>query len=125
MILLLIAAGGALGAVGRYLLGEWVQAGAGHAFPWGTFTVNITGSLLLGAMAGFATTSAVSEELRILVSVGLMGAFTTFSTYSMEALVMLRSGEVGKALVYVGSSVARGLLAAWTGWQATLSLAGG
>jgi CrcB protein len=125
MILMLIAAGGAVGAVSRYLLGEWIQAAAGPAFPWGTLAVNTVGSLLLGALAGFTATTGVSEELRILMSVGLLGAFTTFSTYSMEAVVMLRSGEAGKALLYVGSSVALALVAAWTGWQATLSLAGG
>lgn len=105
-----IAAGGALGAVARYGLSTWVHTWAGFVLPWGTLAVNLLGSFLLGGAVRWLEYSAWSPELRIGVTVGLLGAFTTFSTYSHETVAMLQRGEWGRAVVYALGSVVLGLM---------------
>lgn len=117
---LLIALGGATGALARYHLGLWVAARAGgfaHGAPVGTFVINVTGSFLLGviAMAGLTRGEVVTPEWRLLLGVGFCGAFTTFSTFSVETWTMLQKGQVFEAVVYVGASNALGLLAVVAG----------
>jgi fluoride exporter len=109
MLLFLIAAGGGAGAVARYLVGVWVQGWAGAAFPWGTLGVNLLGCLLLGGAMRVMEGAAASPEVRGLVTVGFLGAFTTFSTFSLEAVVLLQRGEWLRAAAYVGASVVFGL----------------
>lgn len=128
MILLYIAAGGAAGALARYGLGAWVHTWAGAAFPWGTLVVNGLGSFLLGFALRVMESTTASPELRALITVGLLGAFTTFSTYSYEAVALLRDGEWGRASAYALGSVALGLAAVGAGLVAatwTLHLRGG
>lgn len=107
--LLVVAAGGALGAVSRWLATEWIQSLVGPSFPWGTFAVNVTGSLTLGFALVWLQATASSTELRQLVAVGFLGSFTTFSTFSLEALAMLRDGHWVSAGGYVAGSVLLGL----------------
>jgi CrcB protein len=118
--LLVVAFGGALGAVSRYLATEWIQALVGAAFPWGTFAVNVTGSLGLGFALVWLQAAASTTELRQLVAVGFLGSFTTFSTFSLEALAMLRDGHWASAGGYVAGSVLLGL----AGVAAGIALAG-
>lgn len=115
MIPLSIAVGGALGALARYGLGGWVHGWAGAAFPWGTLAVNGVGSFALGFSLGWAEATAVSPEVRALVTIGLLGAFTTFSTYSYETVALLRDGEWSRGAAYALGSLALGLVAVGAG----------
>lgn len=104
-VYLLIALGGALGAVGRYAFGGWVHTRLGAAFPWGTLAVNVLGSTLLGLVLGILNQVPVSVEARAFLTIGVLGAFTTFSTFSYETVALLRDGEWRLAVPYVGASL--------------------
>jgi CrcB protein len=111
MTYLVIALGGALGAVSRYASSSWVQTLTGASFPWGTLGVNVVGSLALGFLMVWLQSTASSTEVRDLVTVGFLGSFTTFSTFSYETVTMLRDGSWWRAGGYTVGSVALGLLA--------------
>jgi CrcB protein len=113
--LLAVAAGGALGAVARYLGAGWVQDLTGGFFPWGTFVVNAAGCLLLGFSLVWLQATLVSTAMRDLVTIGFLGSFTTFSTFSYETVAMLRDGEWWRAGGYALGSVALGLVAVVAG----------
>lgn len=115
-LVLAIAAGGALGAVSRHFVSGAVSKFAGIGFPFGTFTVNIFGSLLMGLLITLlAHKIDVSNQLRSFLSVGFLGSFTTFSTYSMETVLLVERGDwTGAALYSVGSLVV-GILALQAG----------
>ncbi len=114
--LLMVGAGGALGAIGRYLLSTWVYSLAGRAFPWGTLAVNLLGSLLIGFLSVWLLERVtLSAEMRALLMVGFLGAFTTFSTFSLETLVLLEEGAVVKAGINITASVLTCIFAAWMG----------
>ena len=115
MSLLVVASGGALGAVSRYLASGWVQQLAGGFFPWGTFAVNVAGSLLLGFALVWLQGTVVSTEMRELVTIGFLGSFTTFSTFSYETVAMMRDGEWWRAGGYAAGSVILGLMAVVAG----------
>jgi fluoride exporter len=104
--LLAVSLGGALGAAGRYLVMVWVGHWLGHGFPFGTLAVNIVGSFLLGALI---ETSALvwspSPEIRAFIVVGVLGAFTTFSTFSLDAYTLWVRGDVVQAAIYVAASI--------------------
>ena len=113
-VMLYVAAGGAIGAVFRYLVGQWLPA---EQMPWGTLTVNLSGSLLLGALMGVTASSEVfSSELVLFLGIGVLGAFTTLSTYSVESINLWRSGEIATTLIYVGTTAIIGPLLALLGW---------
>jgi CrcB protein len=111
MMLLSIAAGGAAGALARYGLGGWLQGWAGAWLPWGTFGVNALGSLLIGFALRYLEGVPASPEVRALVAIGLLGAFTTFSTYAYETVALLREGAWLRAGLYSLGSLAFGLVA--------------
>jgi len=111
MMVLLVALGAAVGAPLRYLLDRAVQARHDSVFPWGTFTVNVTGSFILGCVAG----AALSSPFFALLGTGFCGALTTYSTFGYETVRLARSGSSLYALFNVVLSVAAGLLAAWLG----------
>ena len=113
--ILVVAAGGAVGAVARYAASGWVQDLSAGFFPWGTFVVNAAGSFLLGFSLVWLQSTMASAELRQLVTIGFLGSFTTFSTFSYEAVAMLRDGEWWRAGGYVAGSVAVGLAAVVAG----------
>ena len=117
---LMVAAGGAAGAMARYALG--LVAGRltpGLAWPVGTFTANVVGGLLMGLLAGWlalkAGTGVDHERLRLLLGVGLLGGFTTFSAFSLELMVLAERGQAGQAFVYAAVSVLAGLSALYVG----------
>ncbi|MFC0006546.1 fluoride efflux transporter CrcB [Micromonospora siamensis] len=120
MSVLLIALGAALGAPLRYLTDRAVQARHDSPLPWGTLTVNITGSLLLGAVAAVPADPALTA----LVGTGFCGALTTWSTLSYETLRLSRDGHRGHALAYALGSMLAGLGAAWTGYALTHAVTG-
>ncbi len=101
----LVAAGGALGSVLRWLASESL-AGLASSFPWPTYLVNVVGSLALGYLIGLLLRRP-SEDLRLFAGVGVLGGFTTFSTYSVEVVRRFEAGQVELALAYaVGTVVA-------------------
>ena len=110
MVLVMIAVGGALGAVARYSLSGWVQGLLSTSFPLGTMAVNVLGSFLLGLLFYLLEGLAVSAEVRSLLTIGFLGAFTTFSTFSYEALVLVQGGEWARGSLYIGGSVLLGLM---------------
>jgi CrcB protein len=115
-MLFYIALGGALGAVLRYLASKGVHALAGSGFPYGTLTVNVVGSLLMGFLY-ILLIERVSNNLplRATLIIGFLGAFTTFSTFSIETFNLLENGEAFKAFTNILVSVLLCLLAAWLG----------
>ncbi len=111
-----IAAGGATGALMRYWLSNGVYALLGRGFPYGTLTVNVTGSLLMGFIYVFMIERMdVSVEWRAGLMIGLLGAFTTFSTFSIETLNLIESGEQLKAAMNILLSVTLCILGCWLG----------
>jgi CrcB protein len=113
---LAIAGGGALGALGRYWMSGGVYRLLGRDFPWGTLTVNVVGSFLMGLLVVlFLERLAVEPEWRAAVLVGFLGAFTTFSTFSIETLTLIEEGFTAKALLNVAASVLACVLACWAG----------
>lgn len=116
--LLLVAVGGGMGAVLRYLLSGWVQQRMSMLFPAGTLAVNLIGCLAIGLMAPVLFGPfLVREEYRLLIIVGLLGGFTTFSAFGWETFSLLNSGEAGYALANVMLSNVLGVLAVWAGFR--------
>jgi fluoride exporter len=115
-MLLFVAMGGALGAMARYMTVRWVGHLLGTGFPYGTLTVNILGSFILGALVeAFALKWHVSQELRAMIVVGVLGAFTTFSSFSLDAVLQLERGHLGSAGIYILSSVTFSVLGLFAG----------
>jgi CrcB protein len=110
-----VALAGALGALARWGIGAWF----GHrfpSFPWGTMVINVSGSFILGVMfAVLVERNIGSTTLRVALMTGLMGAYTTFSTFSLETFRLLEDGATGSALANIGVSVLLGLLGVWLG----------
>ena len=120
---LAIAAGGALGALLRYWTSIAVHGRFGAAFPYGTLAVNVLGSLLMGFLYIWLTDRmATGPAVRAFLLIGLLGAFTTFSTFSMETLNLVESGQPGKALANVLISVTVCFAAAGAGVLAARQL---
>ncbi|WP_297809696.1 fluoride efflux transporter CrcB [uncultured Methylophaga sp.] len=114
--LVAIAIGGAVGAVLRFSVSTGVHRMMGKDFPYGTLTVNVLGSLLMGFFFIMLVERQISSvELRSGILFGVLGAFTTFSSFSFETLALLESGDWGKALINVFLSVSCCLLATWIG----------
>lgn len=120
--LLLVAAGGAIGAPLRYLTDRTVQARHDSLFPWGTFTVNVVGSLILGILAGAALSGTAGQSVQLLLGTGLCGALTTYSTFSYETLRLAESGARLFAVVNVLATLAAGIGAAFTGFSLAQAL---
>ena len=111
-----IAGGGAIGALLRFWVSTGVYQLLGRGFPWGTLAVNVIGSFLMGLLfVLFLERSMVSAELRGAVLVGLLGAFTTFSTFSIETLALIEQADYLKALLNAVLSVVVCILACWAG----------
>lgn len=106
-----VAAGGAIGALGRYGLSFWISRWAAPGFPWGTFVVNVSGSLFLGVMLEVLEGVGTPSVWRAFAVVGVAGAFTTFSTFSHETMLLLAGREWGRAVLYTSGSILLGLLA--------------
>lgn len=114
--LLAIAIGGAVGSVLRFLVSTSVHRVMGRDFPYGTLTVNVLGSLLMGFLFIMLVERQISSiELRSGLLFGVLGAFTTFSSFSLETLALVESGDLGKAFINVIMSVTCCLLATWVG----------
>lgn len=113
--LLLVMLGGALGAGARHLAGVAGLRWLGPGFPWWTLFVNLSGSLLMGLLAGWLVRAGGSEPARLFLAVGILGGFTTFSAFSLELGLMLERGELASAAAYVLASVIGGVLLLFAG----------
>ncbi len=108
--------GGGTGSALRYLVGLWI---ASTAFPWATFAVNAVGSLAIGLFGGWAARFGWSESVRLSLTVGLCGGFTTFSTFSKESLALAEAGRWCAFAAYAIGSVAIGIAAVALGYWIT------
>jgi CrcB protein len=106
MTILAVAAGGALGAVTRYLLAVRLYGELGVGFPWGTLVVNLVGSALLGiVLALVEERGAFTPQVRTFITVGFLGAMTTFSTFIYESWEYARDGDPLRMMIYAGISL--------------------
>jgi fluoride exporter len=113
---LVIALGGALGAMTRYFIGNLISSYFTSGFPWGTFIINITGSFIIGfflTLIGEQIT--LSPQWRLAVAVGFVGAYTTFSTFEYEILKLIEGNNIATAFLYISASLLVGFLAVWSG----------
>lgn len=124
MTVLMVLVGGAIGAPLRYLTDLLVAARHPGVFPWGTFLVNVAGSLVLGVLAGVVGAVTVPPWLVPLVGIGVCGAFTTFSTFGFETVRLLEEGSLPAAAANSLGSLAVGLAACAAGFAAAAALLG-
>ncbi len=115
-----ICGAGAAGTAARYLLSSWMARTAGPGFPWGTLTVNLIGSFLLSLIMQIAlTTDLLSPTLRLTLTTGLMGGFTTYSSFNYETLHLLQSNSSLYAVLNIAATLlgclTAGLLGLWAG----------
>jgi CrcB protein len=114
--LLLVALGGAIGSVSRHLVGLWSLRQFGAGFPWGTLTVNIAGSFLIGFLAELiARRLDASAEMRLFLVTGFLGGFTTFSAFSLDVVALYERGAALVGAVYIAASVVVSLGAVFAG----------
>jgi CrcB protein len=114
--LLLVAFGGGIGSIARYLCQKWFGENYPHPFPWGTFVVNLLGCFLIGLIyAASEKTAALSPQTRLFLITGFCGGFTTFSTFAFENMNLLRSGDTIYFLIYAVASVILGVTGVFAG----------
>ena len=114
--LLIVSLGGFIGTASRYLISRYFQLHYVSVFPWGTFTVNILGSLLVGIFFGISEKgNFMSPEWRLFLTIGLCGGFTTFSSLSSDALLLLQGKEFLRFAAYSGLSFFLGIAAVYFG----------
>lgn len=117
-ILGLIAIGGAVGACSRYLVSEWCVTLFGRNFPYGTLTVNIVGSFIMGLLiASFENEWLAPYPWRQIIGLGFLGALTTFSTFSMDNVLIMQQGAFFKMGLNVLLNVLLSISAAWVAYQ--------
>ncbi len=114
-LLLVVAAGGFVGAPSRYLMDRTVNGRTESEMPWGTMVVNLSGSLVLGFLTGLALGHHLGSVPKALLGTGFCGAYTTFSTFTFETLRLIADGELLQATANVLVSVVIGLLGAAAG----------
>lgn len=123
MTVLLVLVGGAVGAPLRYVVDLMVQARHDSVFPWGTFTVNAVGSLVLGVTAGAVSATDGPDWVLTLVGTGFCGALTTFSTFGLETVRLVEGGSVVEAGLNAAASLALSLVLCVAGWWVATGLA--
>jgi CrcB protein len=123
MRLLLVMAGGGFGSVARYLTAVWMVERFGAAFPWGTLTVNVAGSFLIGLVATLADEfGSIGPQTRVFLIVGVLGGFTTFSSFSLETLRLVERGELVWAVLNAAGNLLLSLAATVLGIAAGRAL---
>jgi len=121
MDIFMVVIGGAIGALTRYLVIQYLPRKGHHSFPWATFTVNVTGSLILGATAA---STAIPASVALAVGTGFCGALTTFSTFGFEATELINEHEWKQTTIYIVVSVIFSLITVIIGWVAVGELVG-
>lgn len=119
--LIQVAAGGALGASGRYLTGVGMTALMGRSYPWGTLTVNVVGSFLMGVLV-VTLANLSATRFAPFLAIGVLGGFTTFSSFSLDAVTLYERGEVALAAGYVAASLILSIAALFAGLLITRSV---
>ena len=113
---MLVFVGGGLGATLRHVINVSCARCLGTGFPYGTFIINITGSLVMGLIAGYlAFKGEAAQPWRLFVMTGILGGYTTFSAFSLDAALMYERGEIGLAALYVVGSVALAIAGLFAG----------
>jgi len=113
---LLVFVGGGLGATLRHFINVFCARSLGTGFPWGTFIINITGSTVMGLIAGYlAFKGEASQPWRLFLMTGILGGYTTFSAYSLDAALLYERGEPMLAALYVVGSVALAIVGLFAG----------
>ena len=113
---LLVFVGGGIGASLRHFVNVTCARCIGIDFPWGTFIINITGSIVMGLIAGYlAFKGQASQPWRLFLMTGILGGYTTFSAFSLDSAVLYERGEIGQALFYVLGSVVFSILGLFAG----------
>ena len=116
--LFLVASGGALGSVARFLVGRALPIGTTGSFPIATLVVNLLGSLLIGMLFGWiGRQDSGTENMRLLLMTGFCGGFTTFSALTLESLQLIREQKTGLFFLYISISLLLGLAATFAGWR--------
>jgi CrcB protein len=111
-----VAVGGAIGSAARYLIASWVQSAAWAGFPYGIFTVNISGGLIMGILTELmALKWNVSLEMRAFLTTGILGGYTTFSTFSLDSALLIERGAYASAALYIAGSAIVSILALFAG----------
>jgi len=113
--ILVVGLGGFIGATLRYIISGWVYGIWSTGFPYGTLIVNVVGSFLLGFLMAYMQNIVIHPNLKIFLTIGLLGAFTTFSTFSYETYALFEIGAVLKALLNIGINVTLGLILVYLG----------
>lgn len=115
--LFLIGSGGFFGSIVRYLAQSWINQSTQSSFPWGTFFINILGSLLIGIVYAISDKMDVfSQQFRLFFAIGFCGGFTTFSSFAMEKLSLINSGQFLQMFIYLALSVIVGVIMVWLGF---------
>lgn len=110
--ILLIFLGGGMGSAARYLISKMLTA---DKFPLGTFAVNVLGCFLIGIITGLFSKNIISQDLKMFLTVGFCGGFTTFSTFMNENLSLIKAGDFAMSAFYLTISVLAGFMAVWAG----------
>ncbi|WP_409304482.1 fluoride efflux transporter CrcB [Peribacillus sp. SCS-155] len=119
-MILLVGAGGALGAAVRFLLGAAIKKIGRLDFPAGTWIINLTGSAFLGFLSGLYLTGSITQGMWLFAGVGFCGAYTTFSTFGTETVTLIEQKKYMPAMLYIAGSVIFGILFAAAGYVAAL-----
>ena len=113
--ILSIGIGGFIGAILRYGMAEYISLNSGSFYPWGTFSVNLLGAFTIGFLWKALEYVPINADLKALIFVGMIGAFTTFSTFMFETVKLLQDSEYLYALTYLFGSIVFGLVAVYLG----------
>ncbi|MCX2744968.1 fluoride efflux transporter CrcB [Mangrovivirga sp. M17] len=116
--ILLVGAGGFLGAILRFLIGKWLHTITLFQIPWATLLVNLLGSFVIGFTLGIVSQNGTTlDNYKLFIVTGFCGAFTTFSTFSFENLILIKDQHYSIAAIYTLVSFIGGLLLAWGGFE--------
>lgn len=115
-LLLIVGIGSFIGGVLRYAISFLMQGRTDGTFPWGTFSVNIIGCLLIGLLYFFVEKQSINYGMRLFVIIGILGGFTTFSSFSLESVSLLKNGFYSTGIIYVFGSLIFGLGATMLGY---------
>lgn len=114
--ILAVGIGGFFGSIARYLISYYINLSAKSSFPFGTLTVNLVGSFLIGVIIAAALEGNLNKSMRLLLATGFCGGFTTFSSFSYEFFSLLQHEEIGLAFLYAATSFVLGLAFVWMGF---------
>ena len=115
LVFLIIFTGGGIGSILRHAINQASAVAFGVNFPFGTLLVNLSGSFLMGVLAGWFALRGHDSHVRVFLTTGVLGGFTTFSAFSLDAAVMWERGQIGLTVIYAGTSVAGAILGVFCG----------